>query len=118
MLRNTNFICSNREKILNSLSVVENMKKIVDLNNDVARIVLEETIAVNWKQVKYIIKNLKLLLPTIQNTVLWNIPQMQDLVVFTESTLRGSDKSPCQFADFLEKVLHQEIMVNLKIDKV
>lgn len=101
-------ICSYKNTIFNILTAMEDMKKIVDSRNKIARIVLEETVAVNWTQIKKMVKQLESFLPNLQNTVLWNVTSMQDLIVFTESKLRNSKKSPCEFVDFVEELLRQE----------
>lgn len=108
MSDNTVTICSYKNTIINVLTAMEEMKKIVYSSNKIARIVIEETVAVNWKQIKKMIKKIESLLPNLQNTVLWNVTSMQDLIVFIESKLKNSKKSPCEFVDFMEELLRQE----------
>lgn len=106
---NTNMsICSSREKMLGGLNDLEDIRKIMVLNNKVAKIVLEETIAVKWPEIKKMIKQIKVILPTLKNTVIWNIPHMKNLIIFTEDNLHHRYISPCMFSDFLERMLQRE----------
>ena len=103
-------ICYSKDKILDGLKALEDIRKITNLDNKVARIVLEETIVVKWIEIKKAIKQLKLMLPSIKNTLIWNIPHMKNLIEFTENNLNQSTISPCMFSDFLEKLLQRRDM--------
>jgi hypothetical protein len=80
------------------------------LNNKVSRIVLEETIAVKWTEVKKMIKQIKVILPTLKDTIVWNIPHIKNLIIFSEDNLDHKNIGPCMFSDFLERMLQREDM--------
>jgi len=103
-------ICFSKNKILDGLKALDDIRKIMILNNKVARIVLEETIAVKWNEIKKSIKQLKIMLPLFKNTLVWNIPHMKNLIVYTEDNLNQQHISPCMFSDFLEKMLQRKDM--------
>jgi len=103
-------ICFSKNKILNGLKALDDIRKIMILNNKVARIVLEETISVKWNEIKKSIKQLKQMLPSFKNTLVWNIPHMKNLIVYAEDSLNQQHISPCMFSDFLEKMLQRKDM--------
>ena len=103
-------VCFSKNKILDGLKALEDIRKIIVLNNKVARIVIEETIVVKWQDIKKSINKLKLILPLMKNTVIWNIHHMKNLIEFAENNLNQQTISPCVFSDFLEKMLHRRDM--------
>lgn len=101
--------CQNKIKIIEGLNALENIRNIITLNNKIARIILEETVAVKWLEIKKANKYLKEILPLLKNTLLWNIPRMKDLIIFMENNFdKKIIHSPCNYVNFLEKLLHRE----------
>jgi hypothetical protein len=87
---------------------MEDIRKIMLLDNKIARIVLEETIAVNWVKLKKMIKQLINIIPYLKTAVIWNIDDMQNLIIYFENNLTVSELSPCNFAHFLEELLKRK----------
>ena len=101
--------CQYKTKVIEGLNALENIKKIITLNNKISRIILEETVAVKWLEIKKANKYLKEMLPLLKNTLFWNIPSMKELIIFIENNFNKQiQNSPCKYVDFLEKLLHQE----------
>lgn len=101
-------ICNNKIKITEALNSLYEIKQITDSGNKIARIILEETIAVNWLKIKGAIKMIKELLPVSKKTILWKIPRTKKLIRFIEQNLDETKKSPCKFVDFMEKIINQD----------
>ena len=109
MSNNTLTICQYKNKILEGLIALENLKKIIVLNNKLARIILEETVAIKWKEIKKSNKEAEKMIPLLKKTLLWNIPHMKDFIIFVENNFdKKTVHSPCSYVDFLEKMLHRE----------
>jgi hypothetical protein len=97
-------ICNIKEKFLKALYFIEYIQKIMLSNNRVARIVLEESIAVYWVELKKTIKQIINIIPYLKTAVIWNIEDMQNLIIYFENNLTDLELSPCNFAIFLEEL--------------
>lgn len=102
-------ICDYRNKILNGLDALENLRQIVITKNKLARIILEETVYVYWNDIKKSNKVIQKILPTLQNTLIWNISYIKDLVNLIQNNFNIKIlQSPCSYVDFLELLLHKD----------
>lgn len=107
-------ICDYRNKILNGLDALENLREIIITKNKLARIILEETVSVYWTDIKKSNKVIKKIIPTLQNTLFWKISYIKDLVTLIQNNFNIKIlKSPCSYVDFLELLLHKN---NIKED--
>ena len=108
----------NSDKIINSLNALEDLRKIMVSNNRIARIVIEETIIIKWDDIKNMIIQLNNMLPFIKTTLIWNIKELKDLILFIENNLNFSNISPCNFSDFIEILLkRKQIEKNIRFLK-
>ena len=102
------FFCDLKEIFLNALNSLENIQKIILLNNNIVKIVLEETIAENWIQIKKMIKQIILIIPSLKKAVIWNIEDIKILIVHVENKLSNRVNTPCNFVSFLEELLKKK----------
>jgi hypothetical protein len=101
-------LCDIKKKLLIAVNSMDDIRKIMLFNNKIAKIVLEETIAENWIELKKMIKQIYNIIPYLKKAVIWNIEDMQNFIVFFENNLKFSEISPCNFAIFLEELLKKK----------
>lgn len=100
--------CDSKTKIINSLDALEELRKIMVSDNRIARTVIEETIVIKWNDIKNMIVKLNKMLPSLKTTLVWNIKELKDLIIFVENNLNFSNISPCNFSDFMEMLLKRK----------
>jgi hypothetical protein len=110
MSKNNNNIlfCDSKTKIINSLNALEDLRKIMVSDNRVARIVIEETIVIKWEDIKKMVVKLDEILPSLKTTLVWNIKELKDLILFFQNNLTFVNVSPCNFSDFMEILLKRK----------
>ena len=101
-------LCDIKEKLLIAVNSMDDIRKIMLFNNKIAKIVLEETIAENWIELKKMIKQIYNIIPYLKKAVIWNIEDMRNFIIFFENNLKVSEISPCNFAIFLEELLKKK----------
>ena len=112
-----NSICDLKDKLIIALNELENMKKMTDTNNHLIRIILEETIALQWPDIKKMIPQLKRIIADTKKTTIFNIPEIRDLLLFTEKFFE-SRIGPCKFTTFLQELLsRKDIIKNIRFFK-
>jgi hypothetical protein len=120
MSKNNNNIsfCDSKTKIINSLNALEDLRKIMVSDNRIAKIVIEETIVIKWEDIKKIIVKLDEILPSLKTTLVWNIKELKDLILFIQNNLNFVNVSPCNFLDFMELLLkRKQIEKNIRFLK-
>ena len=98
--------CDSKKKIINSLNALEDLRIIS--NNRIAKTIIEETIIIKWDEIKNMIIQLNNMIPLLKKTLIWNIKELKDLIIFIENNLNFSNISPCNFSDFMQILLKRK----------
>lgn len=106
---NTRLPCNYKNKIIKALNSLETLKKIIKSDNRVVNIILEETILVQWIQIKKTNKYINKLLPLLKNTLLWYIPDMKEIILFIDNNFdKKTENDPYKYIEFIKKLLQKE----------
>jgi hypothetical protein len=100
--------CDSKTKIINSLNALEDLRKIMISDNRIARTVIEETIVIKHGDIKKMIVKLDKMLPYLKTTLVWNIKELKDLIIFVENNLNFVNISPGGFSEFMEILLKRK----------
>lgn len=102
----SSLLCGESDTWLESLQAVERLYILRHMfKTESGRIILEEVITESWRhRIKPTIRRMITVLPTLPDTVFWEMPKMKRLVTFF--ALRTKKLSPCKFVDFLEELLN------------
>lgn len=104
----TCLVCSSRERILQSIDQIKKLSQIIkNYNNRISNIVVEESVAYEWKKLKIIINNIPTILECLRKTLFNRVKRMNEMLEFIESNLEDY-KSPCKFSEFLISFLERE----------
>ena len=106
MMNSTCNICSSTAEILSVLDQVLILAKVKE--TDYFRIIIEETVALQWKDIKPIIKKLRYLITCVRNMVIGKVPRIQELIYFIDKWLDKKDIGPCYFSDFLQQLFQRD----------
>lgn len=106
-------VCGSRREVID---IIEKIFVLIDMreemrgnetNRKIARIILEETIAIYWEELKKSIARMKLIDRCLRDTMFWKIDRLRELALYMGKNLRG-DMGPCDLTTFLENFLDRE----------
>lgn len=100
-------ICDLKEQLLVALEELEKLKNIFLSKNELAIIIAEETIIMDWTTLKKVPSQMNFLISKVKETVFWNIPDMKNLIQFLETSF-SRKMSPCKFVSFLKDLFNRE----------
>jgi hypothetical protein len=103
-------ICHSRAEIHATLEQIEKLAELrKSYDNHIGKIVLEESVALQWKDIQKILERSRVVVECLRKTLFWKIPRMRHMTEFVvERLFVDRTMGPCDFADFLQEFMERE----------